>query len=150
MKGDPGKDGKDAIPLYCQIERAASSATMAISPKLSPGTIWVSPVISPEISSVTLQVIYESSAPRKFAGEGVEAEYNFGNVSLLIGESQQLPFVNLSRSEAVIDIPYIVGTPIRVRYSARTFASIALIDSGLRRRFYRVSNADQLPTIDLI
>lgn len=149
MKGETGKDGRDAVPLIMQVEQSATKYLLGVSPVVSAGEVFITQALPSSLVQLVIQVVYESTPPRQFGGDGEEAEFNFGNVSLLIGGSQQLPFYNLSRSEAVIDVPYVVGKQIKLRFSARTNASIAYFDSGLRRVFYRVANPDSLPVIYL-
>jgi hypothetical protein len=147
VQGKDGKDGKDAVPVLMQIEGAAARALLATSPTVQVGSVWVSAPLPTSLVDVVIQVLYESKPIRQFGGDGIEAEHNFGNVSLIIDGAQELPFVNLSRSEAVIHVPFRALSEIKIRFSARTTARIAVIDSGMRRVFYRIANAATLPEI---
>lgn len=159
--GQPGKDGKDGkngedaeVVVRVLVLSEQSSVIQTVSNEDdSAENIFTSAPLPENVVSVFIEFTRfqgdESPNVRIFGGDVSNGlEYSIGNVSWLIGDHQLIPIYTPSLGKAFVSKPETV-LPCRLRFRLKAGSGCTISDTGERWKYYKVSDPEQLPEIDV-
>lgn len=153
--GKDGEDGKDAPVVITQLVETNESLFNWLVPNVqSPADrVLVSPSIDKNVYAVWVEFLRftgdNPAVSRQYGGsEEGGYEYSIGNVSWLVNDKQVLPFLNPSLGRSCLIRPEVEGD-VKLRFRLKGGTGVLVQDSRIRVKYCRVSNAEELPEVEL-